>query len=67
MRMLNQAIEDAAAFSEFRDALTRRNPNVITDGTNAADPAAPKHQGESRQQYRARMRAEQKAAKKAKA
>lgn len=52
MEMLNRAIEDAADFKAFRDALTQRNQN----------PA--QHlpiDGENRAQRRARERAERKA------
>lgn len=55
MEMLNRAIEDAADFKAFRDALTQRNPNVIEAEHQPRD-------GENRAQRRARERAERKAA-----
>lgn len=61
MRALNRAIEDAADFSAFRDALTRRNPNLIE-----AEQQQPRD-GENRAQRRARERAERKTAQKTKA
>jgi hypothetical protein len=66
MRMLNQAIEDAAAFSSFRDALTaRRAPSAFRQTTDEESGAGLERQpGESRPDYRARVRASQKAAKK---
>jgi hypothetical protein len=56
--MFNRAIEDAADFSEFRDALTRRNLDLVE--------AEQRRENESRGQRRARERAERKAATKAK-
>lgn len=53
MRMLNKAIEDAAEFGAFRDALMQRKPNP---------PTPERIDGESRMQRRARERAERKAA-----
>lgn len=53
MRMLNRAIEDAADFSAFRDALMQRNPST---------PEPERIDGENRTQRRARERAERKAA-----
>jgi hypothetical protein len=53
MRMLNRAIEDAADFGAFRDALMARNPT-------APEPA--RRDGEGRTARRARDRAERKAA-----
>lgn len=61
MRMMNRAIEDAADFTAFRDALTQRNPNLIED-----EQQQPR-ENENRAQRRARERAERKAAKKARA
>ena len=58
MEMLNRAIEDAADFKAFRDALTRRNPNFIE---------VRERTGENRKERRARERAERKAAQKTKA
>lgn len=55
MEMLNRAIEDASDFKAFRDALTRRNPNVIEAEHQRRD-------GENRAQRRARERAERKLA-----
>lgn len=60
MRMMNRAIEDASAFTAFRDALTRRNPNLTEAEQQPRD-------GENRAQRRARERAERKAAQKTKA
>lgn len=59
MEMLNRAIEDAADFKAFRDALTRRNPNII-------EAEHQQRGAENRAQRRARERAERKAARKAK-
>lgn len=53
MRMLNRAIEDAADFGAFRDALMQRNPN---------QPEPERIDGENRMQRCARERAERKAA-----
>jgi hypothetical protein len=60
MQMLNRAIEDAADFKAFRDALTKRQ-DLIRDEVNAT------REGENRAQRRARERAERKAAQKTKA
>jgi hypothetical protein len=57
MEMLNRAIEDAADFKAFRDALTRRNDLIEAEHQP--------REGENRAQRRARERAERKAAKKA--
>ncbi|MGE0329733.1 MAG: hypothetical protein AB7P37_03460 [Ramlibacter sp.] len=56
MRMMNRAIEDAADFTAFRDALTQRYP------TTAAEQRP--RENENRAQRRARERAERKAANK---
>lgn len=56
MRMMNQAIEDAAAFKAFRDELTRRHPDTAAE----QQP----RENENRAQRRARERAERKAANK---
>lgn len=58
MEMLNRAIEDAADFKAFREALTKRNDLVIE---------AKERSGENRKERRARERAERKAAQKTKA
>lgn len=58
MRMMNRAIEDAADFTAFRDALTKPNQNIV-----AAEPQS--RENGNRAQRRARERAERKAAKKA--
>lgn len=58
MEMLNRAIEDAADFKAFRDALTRRNDDLI-------EAESQPREGENRAQRRARERAERKAARKA--
>lgn len=67
MQMLNRAIEDAAAASEFLRQLetsTTRSPEVETaDSTSAPAQGrvrmpSPKRPGENRAQYRARLRAE---------
>lgn len=60
MEMLNRAIEDAADFKAFREALTKRS-DLIRDEVNAL------REGENRAQRRARERAERKAAKQSKA
>jgi hypothetical protein len=59
MRALNQAYEDAAAFTAFRDALTQEQEILLEDEQR-------RRQGENRAQRRARERAERKAAKTAK-
>lgn len=58
MEMLNRAIEDAADFKAFRDALTRRNDNLI-------EAEHRRREGENRAQRRVRERAQRKAARKA--
>lgn len=57
MRMMNRAIEDAADASDFINKLQQPN-------TNLQQRQEPKLTGESRTQYRARMRALEKNAKK---
>lgn len=61
MRALNQAFEDAAAFTSFRDALTARS-DVATDAQEQLAPIA-RLPGENRADYRRRMRALRKVAK----
>lgn len=56
MRMMNQAIEDAAAFKAFRDELTQRHSDITADKRP--------RENENRTQRRARERAERKAANK---
>ena len=57
MRMMNQAIEDAAAFTAFRDAMTQRHSDIAADKLP--------RENENRTQRRARERAERKAERKA--
>jgi hypothetical protein len=57
MRMLNHAIEDATDFGGFMDKITKKGSR--DERAKRSDPLAykpPKRRGETRQQYRDRIR-----------
>jgi hypothetical protein len=68
MEMMNRAIEDASDFMEMKRKLLKTTDQCFTDAVRAQErqdmakvaavpPVPPKHPGENRQQYRARLRA----------
>lgn len=71
MRMMSEAIEEASAFTEFRDQLLGREPRAVTGadltGTTTEAAGLARQTGENRAEHRARLKRERREAKRAKA
>jgi hypothetical protein len=74
MEMMNRAIEDASAFTDFRDRLLRDEQRRLREAMLAGDPpsaettpqlGAERQAGENRAAHRARLKAERRITSKA--
>lgn len=63
MRAINNAFEDVAAFEQFRESLEKRN-ELAEVPVERRFAIVERQEGENRAAWRARVKAEQKAAKK---